>query len=234
MDTYNSAMAEIRPDGEILTAAGWKPSTSANSAFRFTQILIDEIKALNGRAITACDLHANLLTNALKNNMDATPIHKANMNNSSVLIHKIGTREARDLIQAPLNNLARVLITVSIAANKIPNVNDWDKWLSAIMPTGIRDVEIIANWNSSSRTILVCIPIQIWDYLRDDPSYSFVSFILGDVNIGLPPPPEAIQGRSTSKAKENVPPRGSTGPNVGDRPSSSGGPLLPIRPQPGA
>lgn len=186
------AMTGIRPDGEILTAAGWESGTSTNS---FTHTLIDEIKSQNGRPFTACDLHVNLITNALKNNMGVIPIHKASVNHPSVLFHRIGSREARELVRAPQTSTARVLITVSVTASILPNVNEWNKWLSSNtpssnMPSGIRDVEIVANWSSSSRTTLVCVPVQIWDYLRDDPSYNFVSFVLGDVSIGPSPPPE--------------------------------------------
>lgn len=204
MDSCNSAMAGIRPDGEILTAAKWDSVASANLTFSFTQILIDEIKAQNGRAFTACDLYTNLITNALKNNMGAAPIHEANVNHSSVLFHKIGSREARELVRAPRSSTARVLITVSYIGGILPNVDECNKWQLSNMPPGIRDVEIVANWGSSSRTSLVCVPVQIWNYLRDDPSYNFVSFVLGDVSIGPPPPPElaplAIQAPPASKA----------------------------------
>ena len=227
MDSCNSAMATIRPDGEILTAAGWESTTPASLAFSFTQILIDEIKAMAGRAFTASDLHAKLLTNAQQNNIGATPIHRASLHHPSVLIHKIGSREARDLVRASQNTTARVLITVSIAANVLPDVNEWDQWLTSNMPSGIRDVEVVAHWDSFSRGVLVCLPVQMWDYLRDDAAYSFVSYVWGEVSIGLPrSAPPAPQG------KENVPFQGSSGPNIG--PPSSGGPLLPLRPQPDA
>ena len=238
MDSCNSAMAGIRPDGEILTAAGWESVTPASLTFSFTQILINEIKAQNGRAFAACDLHSNLMTNAITNNMRATPIHKTNLNHPSVLFHKIGSREARELIRAPQGSTARVLIAVSITRSTLPNVKEWKEWLSSNMPPGIRDIEIVAHWESSSRTSLVCVPVQVWDYLKDHPAYNFVSFVLGDVSIGLPPPPEpaplAAQAQRASKAKENMPPGSPGGPNVARGSSSSGGPQLPIRPPPRA
>lgn len=190
MDSCNAAMAGIHPDGEILTATGWEATTSAITVFRFTRVLIDEINSLNGRAFTACDMHSMMLTRAFTNNLSATPIHKADMSCHSVLVHKIDTREAGDLARASLTNTAKVLITVSIDKYHLPNIDDWTKWLTANMPTDLRDVEIIAHWRASSGVTLVSIPIQLWDYIQDDPGYNFVSFVLGKVHQGLPYPPQ--------------------------------------------
>lgn len=185
MDSCNSAMAGIHPDGEILTAAGWE--STASSALSFTRILIDEINSLNGRAFTASDLHSMMVTRAFQNKISATPIHKTDMSRPSVLFHKIGTREARELARAPQTNPAKVLITVSIEKYHLPNIHEWTKWLTDKMPTDLKDIEVVAHWTSSSGVALVSIPIQVWDYLRDDSAYSFISFLFGKVHIGLSP-----------------------------------------------
>ena len=72
----------------------------------------------------AHDLHANLLRNALKNNMEATPTHKIDVNHLSISFHKIGTREAQKLIRALQNSTARVLIKVSSTVNILTDIND--------------------------------------------------------------------------------------------------------------
>lgn len=182
-------MAGIHPDGEILTATGWESTTPASTATSFTRVMIDEIKSLNGRAFTASDLHSMMLTRAFLNQIPATPIHKADMSCPSVLFHKIGTREARELARASLTNSAKVLITVSIEKYHLANIDEWTKWFTANLPTDLRDVEVVAHWTSSSGVALVSVPIQVWNYLRDDSAYHFISFLLGKVHVGLPSPP---------------------------------------------
>jgi hypothetical protein len=51
------------------------------------------------------------------------------------------------------------------------------------MPTGVRDVEIVAHWPSRSNTVLVAIPATLWSYLKDDPAYCFVDFAFGDIQL---------------------------------------------------
>lgn len=229
-------MAGIRPDGETLTAFGWESQTPANLASSFTQIMINEIKSLNGQAFTAVDLHAIMLTNALKNNMEVIPIHKPNLDYPSVLFHKIDSREAQALVRAPRTSAAKVLITVSISNDNLPDSEAWSHWLTTNMPTDIRDIEIMARWKAASCTILVSIPIQLWDYLKDNPAYNFVSFILGEVQVLKSPPSQsppattipthlaavrpqpgpslpsdvALRQRPASQMKENVRPKSSS------------------------
>lgn len=237
MDSCNSAMAGIHPDAEILTATGWESTTPASTTSSFTRVLIDEIKARNGRAFTACDLHSMMLTRAFVNNIAATPIHKADMSSPSVLFHKIGTREARELARASLTDTAKVLITVSIEKYHVPHIDDWTKWLTPNMPTDLRDVEIVAHWTSSSGVTLVSVPVQVWDYLRDDPAYNFVSFVQGKVHHGLPSPPQpsssSVQQQRATPKKENVPPHDSSSSRQAGQPSSPAPPHLRVRSQPG-
>lgn len=75
-------MASVRLDGEILTAARWEATASASSAYSFTQI---------GQAFTICDLHALMVQNP---NTQATPNYIYNAKHPSIMIHKIGSREA--------------------------------------------------------------------------------------------------------------------------------------------
>lgn len=183
-------MAGIRPDGEMLTAFGWESQTSASLTSSITQIMIDEIKSLNGRALTAVNLHAIMLTNALKNNMIATPMHRHNLDYPSVLFHKIGSCEAQELVRAPRTSAVKVLITVSISNDVLTSSDAWSNWLTANMLTDIRDIEIVARWNAAaaSCTTLISVPIQLWAYLKDNPAYNFVSFILGEVQVPCLPP----------------------------------------------
>jgi hypothetical protein len=127
MDSCSSAMAGIGAVGEVLVAAGWEGTTPASPSSSFTKILIDEINAFAGCSFTASQLYQNLMSNAVRNNMAATPIHKANLDIPSVLVHKIGTREAQSLIRQPQRNPVKVLITVALAGSKIPNKDDWVK-----------------------------------------------------------------------------------------------------------
>lgn len=201
MDSCHSVITILRPDSQILTAL----HTPAHLAFRYTRMLIDEIKAMHGRAFKAADLHAKLLTNAQRNNIGITPIHMTGSRCPNVLFHKIDARETRGLIRAPTTT-AKVLITVSLAANGnglLPTADEWNTWLSSHVPPGIRDVEIIAHWDAFSKTMLVSMPVQVWDFLRDNPSYSFVSYLWGKVQVGLP---SREGGREGGKGKANDPP----------------------------
>jgi hypothetical protein len=182
-------MASVKPEGEILTAAGWETTASSSLPYSFTQIMIDEIRSMNGKAFTICDLHNLMMQNP---NMQATPNYKNKPKHPSVLIHKIGSREAQQLVRADRTSRGKVLITVSVSNDVVPDVHTWHKWLSSFMPTDIRNIEIIGRWESTSCVILVAVPIQVWDRLRDDPAYSFVSFLMGDVQLGYPSPEGSV------------------------------------------
>lgn len=201
-------MAGIRPDGEILTAGGRESVISAGSESGLTSMLIEEIVGQNGRPFTACDLHANLLTKALRQNINLAPIHKApaDFTHPSVLFHKIQSHEVQEPARPLRSSTARVLMTVSIRASTLPLVDDWKKWLSRNIPPDVNIIEFMAHWEESTRIILVSIPIHVWNYIKDDPGYSFVSFIMGDMNIRHPFHPESmpleIQNSPASEREE--------------------------------
>ncbi len=68
MDSDNSAMTAIRSEEEVLTAAEWESTTPANLQQTYKRVLIDNIKLMNGRSFTTCDLHASMMTKVFVNN----------------------------------------------------------------------------------------------------------------------------------------------------------------------
>lgn len=193
-------MANIDPDGEILTAAGRESVIPAGSGSGLTKMLIEEIYKQGGRDFTACDLHANLLTKALKENANIAPIHKtpAHFTHTSVLFHMIRNQDGRKRTPPLWIGEARALMRVSIDVNTLPTVEDSNRWQVRDTPSEVKIIQRITNGNGSTRTMLVSLPIQIWDYLKDERGYNFVSFILGDMYIRQPFSAEPVSLASRS------------------------------------
>lgn len=139
-----------------------------------------------------------MFQNDITRQMESTPIYGANREHPSILIHRIGSREAQQLVRAPRTTAAKVSMTVSVSSDALPSVDAWKNWLTSNMPNDIKDVEIVGHWRSSSRTVLVAVPIQIWHYIKDHPAYNFVSFLLGEVQIFKPTAPPLSFGSGPS------------------------------------
>ena len=73
----------------------------------------------------------------------------------------------------------RVLLSVSVLQDAIPNISHWVSWLTTAAPwdvTGV-DVKVESIFRSCSALILVSIPTYAWSRLPERPAYRFVGFI---------------------------------------------------------
>lgn len=105
----------------------------------------------------------------------------------------------------------RVLLTVSVLDDAIPNVSQWASWLTTAAPWDATkiDVQVHSIFKSFSTLIVVSIPTEAWDRIPERPAYRFVGFIRsGDVfrteNISMGSISEAVPSRRISPP-ENTP-----------------------------
>lgn len=203
LDCCKSAMAAIQGHSEILAASGWETTTPSSLHDSFTRFVIDEFTAANGRAFTVAQMHARLMGNAIIRNMSATPFHVAHPDNRpSVLFHKILGRDARNVQLMPQEIAGKVVIKVSVLGRgNVPNAAQWAQWLTTNMPPDLQDIEILKKYESTSVSVLVAVPVALWNYLEARPGYQYVDRYWG------PFPPKVRQasvGQAGSSQQQQV------------------------------
>lgn len=211
LDSCNAAMASIQAHGEILAASGWETWTT------FTKFLNDEFTDANGRAFTASQLHASMMGNAIVKNIGATPIHRANPDGKpSVLFHKILGREAGNLQLMPQETAGKVVIKVSVVdRGNIPTARQWENWLSTNMPPDLQDIEILDMYESTSVSVLIAVPVVLWNYLEDRQGYQYIDRYWGPFS------PNVSQGQSGSSQQAAMTMRAGNIPRqIGDKAAS--------------
>lgn len=87
---------------------------------------------------------------------------------------------------APSNELVRanepnvdnphVLISLALEDDQELDLDAWEQWLAAF-PALARHCKVQGLFKSHSTTLLLSLPVMIWDLLPDDPACSFVTFI---------------------------------------------------------
>lgn len=69
-----------------------------------------------------------------------------------------------------------VLISLALEDDQQLDLDAWEQWLAAF-PALAKHCKVQGLFKSHSTTLLVSLPVMIWDLLPDDPACSFVTFI---------------------------------------------------------
>jgi hypothetical protein len=86
----------------------------------------------------------------------------------------------------------------NISPNDVTNLK---KWLLTQVPNNVRGLEIKLEglWKTTSSTLLLSLPVEIWTQLRDDPAYNYVetvnspNLLLGEAPAVQSPAPLALR-----------------------------------------
>lgn len=181
-DSCTAGLASLNSEVELLGASAWHVSASALTNLSYTRFLIDAIKAQEGAPITASQLTSHMTYKDQRILETAQPILRRayNKHEASALFHRIGEE-----IQAPTttptdSERAKVSIIATIANVERPlNVNAWSRWLSSDLPLNIASIEVQTAWPSSSMSLLVVLPQELWFYLPSHPAYIYVGPVKG-------------------------------------------------------
>lgn len=88
--------------------------------------------------------------------------------------------ESNTSIQSSLPEGPRVLLAVSLRADAgVPDVERWANWFSIDVPYEVQGitVRLEAAYRSHSTLILVSLPVNVWNHLRDTSAYRFIGFV---------------------------------------------------------
>jgi len=76
----------------------------------------------------------------------------------------------------PNEDNPHVLISLALEDDQQLDLDAWEQWLAAF-PALAKHCKVQGLFKSHSTTLLLSLPVMIWDLLPDDPACSFVTFI---------------------------------------------------------
>jgi hypothetical protein len=193
MDCRFTTAAAISPnpgDIEYLVASAFESQAAARIARSFTRRLIDLLRSLASPEINLLQLHARLVSqfNKPESLLEHTPVYIAAKNGVSASLCPLGAPSARSAPRTS-NELSegKVLILVLLYGKAtIPDIREWERWLSTAIPQQVADVKLEAVFGSNSNLCLMTVPITTWSMLQTNKAFSFVAYvesnnILGDI-----------------------------------------------------
>lgn len=208
-DCCSAGSVAMHNGPETIAAVGWDQSASASLDISFTQKLIETLQGLNGEPETIAGIYTTLFRDARKNKIGASPVHIPKNGSSSITLARHSKTRAVTRKQSghlPSKTDHRVLLSVHIRdVIGEPDLEQWTKWLTKNIPSGVLSVDIkIESLFHGSSIILVTMPVEIWTMLpADDPSFNFIGHVASnnvlpelksDIQSSLPFRPIAPSG----------------------------------------
>ncbi|KAF4505467.1 hypothetical protein G6O67_007413 [Ophiocordyceps sinensis] len=167
-------------DFEVLCASSWESVAAGSAQASFTRAIIDELKALNGGAITTTQLISRLHSHRSVRKGVSMPVHKRALDDDRppALIHRIEKTPAPTSAQVTaVKRHSHVLIAVKVAKeNTVPNATEWARWLKTNLPPYVGEMQITAKWKTGSALVVFVLPIEIWLGLPERDAYSFIEY----------------------------------------------------------
>ena len=214
VDACCSGIAGIDNEVELIGASSWSDSAAASRSLSFTRFLIDALKMHNGSPVSAVELMSYMIYDSGQTIMRASqPILRPAKSGDehSVIFHCISPFPPESPKHKP-GKWARVIVSVTVnRSDTVPDRRQFERWLTTHVPPGLRDMQITIGWETTSTTILVEMPYEVWVYLPDRLAYNFVSYVKRQLDFGST---HDLAPRTTGK--ENV--------AFGARPSPGAGP----------
>lgn len=217
-DCCSSGEAATYDGPEVVAAATWDAIAGATLNTSFTRVLIDELKALGGAAQTVAGIFAAMFRKTSQNQIDSPPVHILKSGADSITLAKLPgspQKKAESFAESfetrkrkgkfPLSE-NRVLISVQLQDDvTFPNIEQWKKWLTTNVPSGIFDVEItIESLFRGSGVVLVTVPLEVWTTLpANEDAYTFVAHVTS--NNVLPNFSSSLPSTSTMPQQSHAP-----------------------------
>jgi hypothetical protein len=194
MDCCFATAAAISPnpgDIEYLVASSFESQASARIATSLTRRLIDLIRSLASPEISLLQLHARLVSQANKPEslLEYSPVYIASKKGVPTSLCPLSALSADDTPRTS-NELSegKVLISVLLYGKAtIPDIKEWERWLSTAIPEQVADIKLEAVFGSNSSLCLLTVPITTWSILQTNKAFSFIAYvesnnILGDIS----------------------------------------------------
>jgi hypothetical protein len=186
---------------EFLAATSLTESAAVSSSTCFTSALIKELRRVSSHATTVAELHGRLMRGRSMHKLEYGPFYAQRNGKPSIALRRMGTTSTTQLpVIAPDD--PRMVITAHVEQNISPNdVTNLKKWLLTQVPNNVRGLEIKLEglWKTTSSTLLLSLPVEIWTQLRDDPAYNYVetvnspNLLLGEAPAVQSPAPLALR-----------------------------------------
>jgi hypothetical protein len=134
-------------------------------------------------------------------NLEFRPFYAPRIRKQSITLRRMGGRSTTQL-PAIAPDDPRMLITAHVDQNISPNdVNNLKKWLLTLVPNHVKGLEVRLEglWKTTSSTLLLSLPVEIWTQLRDDPAYNYVgtvnssNLLFGEASAVQSPAPLALR-----------------------------------------
>ena len=196
LDCCYASAAALRVNSELIAATAME-NLSVPGSSGFSRVLTETLMELNGASITAAQLHAKLMKEATGKpgfGLTFTPIHAElhqGMDGSITIASLLpqGPSNVPPHLRTPrpdptkaifTSDDPKVIIRVRLQTDRgIPDVDFFKRWLGTNMPPYIKDIDIeLSGWNiGRSSTLLITLPVAVWDVLRPHDAYSFVDYV---------------------------------------------------------
>jgi hypothetical protein len=59
----------------------------------------------------------------------------------------------------------------------IPDVKDWEAWLSRTIPKQVADIKVEVVFVSNSSLCLITVPIATWSMFQEEKAFNFVAYV---------------------------------------------------------
>jgi hypothetical protein len=164
---------------EVLAENSTAGESSSSLSTCFTSALIKELRRISSHATTVAELHGRLMRGQSMHNLESRPFYAPRIRKQSITLRRMGGRSTTQL-PAIAPDDPRMLITAHVDQNISPNdVNNLKKWLLTLVPNHVKGLEVRLEglWKTTSSTLLLSLPVEIWTQLRDDPAYNYVGTV---------------------------------------------------------
>ncbi|KAL8691519.1 MAG: hypothetical protein Q9224_004157 [Gallowayella concinna] len=166
---------------EYLVAASMEAQAAGNLQGSFTQRLINILQQHARGGIAVSQIHALMVKTMRQGGttLDATPVHIGASPKSSIVLKPIVTvtREVHGLRKAVTRGAGKVLVTLRLrGAGTVPDVREWQRWLSRSIPDEVESVAVEAVFPGST-IILLTLPMEVWTFLDGTPGFQFVDYV---------------------------------------------------------
>ncbi|KAL8878015.1 MAG: hypothetical protein Q9198_004089 [Flavoplaca austrocitrina] len=187
---YGTSLA-LKTGKELLASSSVEIVSTASGMTGFTRQLCDLLEKQERKPITLAHIHAKLLKKHFAGidntimGLELTPVHtELNPNQQgSLILAPLRTSSFRNPVPWPSRNVPfldrdhlKVQISVHMWNTKIPELQNWVKWLTTNKPPFIRELEISVATACKTGSLLVTliIPAAVHSAMHGNPAYQMI------------------------------------------------------------
>ncbi|KAI4271607.1 MAG: hypothetical protein LQ337_005891 [Flavoplaca oasis] len=233
---YGTSLA-LKTGKELLASSSVEIVSTASGMTGFTRQLCDLLEKQERKPITLAHIHAKLLKKHFAGidntimGLELTPVHtELNPNQQgSLILAPLRTSSFRNPVPWPSRNVPfldrdhlKVQISVHMWNTKIPELQNWVKWLTTNKPPFIRELEISVATACRTGSLLVTliIPAAVHSAMHGNPAYQMIGYVQSNdlwvPTISQPDLPRRFEGLQIRPGgSENIRPGSSSSSGKG-------------------